>query len=139
MPMNKLLMRLRLLVEMPFSGRQIAAQRDRRDSSLDIFLSSFPGAEREAECVWRAFRSVAVVDNFPPLPDDDLLKLYGVADEDLDDVVLGIFSELNYPVPLPSVTERYAPLRTIRDVVSFVRATRPNRECADERPNSASS
>lgn len=110
------------LFELPFSRRQKSAMEERSGSSLEEFRSAFPGAEREAEALWKGLQSVVVVDSFCPAPEDDLLEMYGLADEDLDEVIVGALSRLGYRVPKPAETKGMEPVRSVRDAVRFLKA-----------------
>jgi len=112
------------LFELPFSGRQKRAMEGRSGASLEEFKSAFPEAAKEAEELWKGLQSVAVVDGFCPAPEDDLLEIYGLADEDLDEVMVGALSRLGYRVPKPDETNGMEPVRTVRCAVRFLKAWR---------------
>lgn len=109
-------------IRLPFSRRQQQAMRATSRASLTEFRSAFPGAGNEAEELWKGLRLVAVVDDFCPVPEDDLLEMYGLADEDLDELLVGALRSLGYRVPGPDESKDMAPLRTVSDAVHFLRA-----------------
>lgn len=109
------------LLELPFSRRQKHAMERRSGVSLEEFRSGFPEAEKEAEELWKELQSVAVVDGFCPAPDDDLLGMYGLADEDLDEVIVCALSRLGYQVPKPEEIKDMEAVRTVNDAVLFLK------------------
>lgn len=101
---------------------------DRASYSLDEFLQPF-GTDRDiAEQVWDSLRAEAVVAEFKPKPDDDLLWVFGLADEDLDELVLHLLRHFGCRVPDPTETEGMRPVRTVSDMILFVASMRSSAE-----------
>ncbi len=117
-------MNLRSILEMPFSTRQrkLAASRSPMDKEdfIQLVASSDVG-RRAGSLLWDKLNSVKVRKELTPYPDDDLLRVYGLADEDLDeDVVLRIIEELEVPVPDHDDLEAFGPVKTPCDVVRLI-------------------
>lgn len=111
---------LKALAELPFSVPQKRRMRERATYSKADFLGHF-GAEADvASIVWDCLAAEAVVPGFKPHPDDDLVKVFGLADEDLSDVVLDALLKTGARVPPGPETATMPPLRTVTDVVAFV-------------------
>lgn len=100
--------------------RQRAAMLARPSLSRGEFVACFPGSEREAEVVFDALRPQIFVEGFSPHPDDDLDRIYELALEELEDVVLDTFQSLGYPVPSPKDTVELPPVKSVRDAVQFL-------------------
>lgn len=74
-----------------------------------------------ASMVWEKLRDVAIVDIFISYPDDDLLRTYGLADEDLDeDIILEILKALNRTVPGEDALHMIGPIELPVDIVRLV-------------------
>lgn len=72
-----------------------------------------------------ALGKVAAVDGFVPATCDDLLEVYGLADEDLDDdLVLPLLTQMACKIPTPAETSSMRPVRTVGDLVRFLQRMR---------------
>lgn len=78
----------------------------RQDYGREDFIQHFEHAPDIAAEVWSALSHEAVVEGFKPHPDDDLLQVFGLADEDLDDLVLELLERCHCRVPHPSETDK---------------------------------
>lgn len=75
--------------------------------------------------VLSALRGLAALEAFVPAAQDDLLGIFGLADEDLDDdLVLPLLSRLSCKVPTPGETAEMPPVRTVGDLVRFLQQMR---------------
>ena len=79
--------------------------------------------------MWDCLAAEAVVPGFKPHPDDDLVKVFGLADEDLSDVVLDAVLKTGARVPPGPETAAMPAIRTVSDVVAFVASMKGTR-CA---------
>lgn len=84
-------------------------------------MAAFPDEAKEAEEMWKSLRKVSFSEDFCPAPDDDLLAMYGLVDEDLDEIIVDALNNLGYRVPLPSEIVGMEPLRTVRCAVRFLK------------------
>lgn len=120
---NKLLEALKHLAQRPWSKRQENLQMLRsaylRSSFVDEFGAS-PVSRKVAARTWDMLAAEAVVPDFRPMPDDDLLHVFGLADDDLDELVENLLTELEVRIPQPAEVEAMAPVRTVRDLIGFV-------------------
>ena len=63
-------------------------------------------------------------DGFSPYPSDRLLKVYGLAEEDLDvDVIMDILKRLNCRAPDQATVNAIGAINTPADIVRFVEAS----------------
>ena len=62
----------------------------------------------------------AVVENFRVAPSDDLFEVFGMADDDVEELVLELLGRFDCRVPAPSETKQMPEVRTASDVVGFV-------------------
>ena len=107
----------------PFYFRQMRLSESRRPYTKENFCDYFEALSVDAKIaseVWNALSDSADFDEFRPYPEDDILRVYGLADEDLDDLVLGILNRCQCRVPSPAETASMAPLETVVDLVLFV-------------------
>ena len=88
------------------------------------FVRHFDAEADIAEKVWSVLTAEAVVEGFKPMPQDDLIEVFGLADEDLDDLVLGLQQQRGCRIPTPSETAKMPPVQNVGDVVAFVARTR---------------
>lgn len=115
------------LIQWPLSSRQAKLQARRLNYFRDDFVDSFQTASgREvAKVAWELLREEAVVADFRPKPEDDLLRVFGLADEDLDDLVLALLGRTGARVPGPAETLAMDPIEKVEDLIQFVAAFLP--------------
>jgi len=68
--------------------------------------------------VYDYFQNWQSVKNFPVLPNDDLYKVYGIYDEDVDDAVIELADR--WGAKLPPTFEGLEPVRTVADIVHLL-------------------
>lgn len=110
------------LLQQPFLSRQERLRQTRSANGPVDFAEVFPNATAIAAEVWARLRSVAVVDEFPVHPDDDLTFVYGLADDDLDSLCLDLLRRCGCRIPDPKETAKLSPVRTAADLVKFLAA-----------------
>ncbi|HEX2210569.1 MAG TPA: hypothetical protein VHG93_23010 [Longimicrobium sp.] len=98
--------------------------RQRQHYEFDDFVRSLGREPDIAQEIWNTLSREAVVTGFKPKPEDDLLKVFGLADDDLDEIVLRILERCGCRVPAPAETEHLPPVRTVEDLFAFVVAMR---------------
>jgi hypothetical protein len=102
---------LRFLFALPFSYRQKKLTASRSPIDKEQFVSRISAAggdERAAAIVWDTLLAGWVIEGFTPYPDDSLRRVYGVADEELDDdLIARTLEELHLPIPDRDVVERF--------------------------------
>ena len=115
---------LKALFEMPFSSRQRKLASSRPAISESDFVDRTASSDlgrAAATSLWKKLQDVKVRDELTPYPDDDLLRVYGLADEDLDeDIILAVIKEVGASVPSREVVTAFGPVRTPLDVVRLV-------------------
>jgi hypothetical protein len=115
---------VRNIVEWPLRRRQLALMTARQSYSKSDFLGFFVArgiAPEIADGVWNILVDNAVVEGFKPRPEDDLAKVFGLAEEDLDeDVVLELLQRFGFRIPGPVEVESMAPVNTATDLVEFI-------------------
>lgn len=78
------------------------------------------------ESVERYLREWMKRENFPVHPDDDIYEVYGIVDEDLDDLVLAI-ADANGRTPPGSTAYWQTPVATVLDILKLVMTFPPKR------------
>jgi hypothetical protein len=97
--------------------RLVASVRGSR--SLAEFKSQLglQGFEEASELVYRHFQSLTKVSDFPVDAADDLYRVYGLVDEDLETELQELSLQCGLAWPLEAWTE---PVRTVADVVHLL-------------------
>jgi hypothetical protein len=125
--MTSLTYRLKRVI-WPFYYRQKDLAEGRDTWTEQDFLGHFAEsgvADEIARAVWGALKQEADLAGFAPRPTDDLRQVYGLADDDLDDLILAVLERSRCRVPAPSETEKMDPVLTVADFVYFVAAMKP--------------
>jgi hypothetical protein len=108
------------LVEGPWSSRQRRLMEQRADYQFADFMQHFGREPEIAKEIWSALSDHALVYGFKPKPQDELLKVFGLAEEDLDDLVLRILQRCGCRIPSVAETGRMKPVRTVGDLFELV-------------------
>jgi len=112
------------LLGLPFSYRQkkLAGERGRIDKPEFVSrIVAGGGDERAGEILWDALVSGCVSEGFTPYPDDSLGRVYGVAEEDLDeDLILRTLRELHIPIPDRDFVQSFGVIDSPLRVAQFV-------------------
>jgi len=93
----------------------------RRGQGLQDFTVYFSGKdipEDKLRLVYDYFQEWQSVKNFPVLPNDDLSKVYGIVDDDVDDAVIELADR--WGATLPVTFDGLQPVRTVADVVHLL-------------------
>jgi len=87
---------------------------------LDAVASSDLG-RAAADMLWEKLLEVRADDQFCPYPDDDLLQVFGLAEEDLDeDVILEIITLTGSAVPSRDMLAKFGPVNTPADIIKLI-------------------
>jgi len=103
--------------------RQHQLARSRSGRGFEEFAGHFPPESYPRDklrAVYEYFQSLQFVENFPVDPNDDLYKVYGLADEDLDDAVFELAERYGKKSPTDADLEGQPPVRTVADLVRFL-------------------
>ena len=97
--------------------------RERGTYSLDQFLDHFSTEtipERILLEVYRYFQNLQTARDFPVHPADDLYKVYGVWNEDLDDAVIELARKCGCKTPTNENVAGINAVQTIEDLVRLL-------------------
>ena len=114
------------LLEFPLARRQraLAARPHLSKKEFIDQTASTDLGRAAAALLWDKLVVLKLCDEFNPYPSDDLLKVYGLAEEDLDiDVVLDILNGLNCRIPDQATIDAIGPIDTPRDLIRLVEAS----------------
>jgi hypothetical protein len=118
--------KIQFVVGLPFSIRQRRLAEIRAPLSKDEFTIRIASSEigkKAADMLWCKLKESAMVEEFTPYPEDDLLHTYGLAEEDLDeDIILAIITCLGVSAPRPDLVRKIGPIRTPIDVIRLIEA-----------------
>jgi len=115
---------IRFLFGLPFSYRQKKLAASRPPIDKEQFVSRIlaeGGDERAAAMVWDALVADWVIEGFTPYPEDSLGRVYGIAEEELDDdLIARTLKELGLPIPDRDFVKRFGMIDSPRRVAQFV-------------------
>lgn len=107
-----------------YRDRKIAKKRS--GLGFNDFVGYFSGEDiplYNLRGVYSYFQNWQSVKDFPVSPADDLYKVYGIYDEDVDDAVIELANR--WRVKLPPTFEGLRPVRTVADVVHLLNRLPP--------------
>jgi hypothetical protein len=90
----------------------------RSGQGFETFIAYFSGEDiprDKLRLVYEYFQSWQFIKNFPVRPSDNLSKVYGIVDDDLDDALIELAAR--WRAKLPPTFDGLPPVRTVADVV----------------------
>jgi hypothetical protein len=115
---------IRKLLGLPFSYRQRRLGRERKPLDEAAFVHEITGDDGDhaaAILLWKRLQGWVYAENFAPYPSDDLEKVFGIAEEELDeDLILSILQELSVPPPSDEALSRFGRINTPLRVAQLV-------------------
>jgi hypothetical protein len=115
---------LKSILEVPLRGRQRDLAHGRSPMPKEHFIDAIASTElgkTAANLLWGKLSELVVYDGFTPHPDDDLLKVYGLAEEDLDeDVILEIIKASGSHIPDSEALARFGPVNTPSAIIRLI-------------------
>lgn len=115
---------LKYLLEMPFSRRQRTLASERSPISKRCFIdgtASTDFGKMVASKLWDKLNLVKTIEELTPYPEDSLLDVYGLAEEDLDeDIILSLISDTGAAVPSIESLHDFGEIKTPLDVVRLI-------------------
>lgn len=116
------------IVAMPFSLRQkrLAKERDPLGESDFVARIVDAGGDQEAaRFVHEKLQGWLYAEGFTPYPEDDLERIYGIAEEELDeDLILDILKQIGLSPPSGERIKAFGNVSTPTDVARLVKAAR---------------
>ena len=114
---------LKNLLEFPLEKTQAGLAASRSPISKADFVDRAGKTEKGrkvAGFVWEKLDVLKVVSQFSPDPADDLLRVYGLAEEDLDeDIILESLRAAGLRTPTQEEVKRAGPINTPADIVKL--------------------
>lgn len=104
-----------------YQQQQLA--RIRSGQGFEEFAAYFPTENYPRDRlheVYTYLQKLQFIKNFPVDPNDDLDKVYGLWDEDLDDAVSELAEQWRKKPPAEVDLEGYPPVRTVADLVRLL-------------------
>lgn len=129
MSRKNLLRNFKFSFAMPFNMRQRRLAAARTPMSREEFIEQVASTEigkAAAAMFWEKLHEdnwicSEISDVFSPHPDDNLQKVYGIAEEELDeDIILEFIQKLDIEVPSKEVVNKIYPIETPRDLIKFI-------------------
>lgn len=116
------------ILALPFSRRQAQLAKERAPLSEDEFATRISEAEGDREAaviVYRKLSEWIYAKQFTPYPDDSLGRLYGIAEEELDeDLILEAFDTLAVVPPGEERLKAFGPVDTPLQVAKLIALAR---------------
>jgi hypothetical protein len=123
---------LKPILELPLHLRQRKLASARAPLGKQEFIDAAASTElgrAAAGLLWDKLQKLKVHDEFTPYPSDDLLRTFGLAEQDLDvDVIIDIAKTLDRAVPDQTIVDAVGVVATLADVVRLIEATRASVE-----------
>lgn len=113
---------LKRLLAYPLYSRQKSLQVQRsydEEAEFTAELKKWGVSQRIGEEVYRALSKKAFIQPFAPRADDDLGQVFGLIEEELDEVTMSIFERCGFSLPRPEEVAGEPPVRTARDLAKF--------------------
>jgi hypothetical protein len=111
------------LIEEPFRSRQKKRIRYQKYYNKQNFIEHFDNLNIDqtiTEIVWNRFGQEVSIEGFVPMPNDEIVRLYGIVDEDMEDLLHELLTECNKVIPTQDTLLTMKPLETIQDMVLFL-------------------
>lgn len=113
---------------MPFRLRQKRLAKEREPLTESDFVASIANAGGDPEAarlVHQELQGWLYAEGFTPYPSDDLERIYGIAEEELDeDLILGVFKQIGLQPPNSEAVKVFGKVQTPLDVARFVKVAR---------------
>ena len=108
-------------VRLRSKNAKIAASRSGDSREDFIYYFSKEGAPKEILVeVYRSLQALQSAKNFPVRPDDDLYQVYGIWNEDLDDLIIELAQTCGCKTPTTEDVAELAPIRSVKDLVRLL-------------------
>ena len=96
----------------------------REGKKFDDFLEYFSRESIPKTICYQVYSYLQNIDsnfnNFPIYPTDNLGLVYGICDEDLDEMVLELIDLLGYQIPTRNILRQMKPVKTVEDLIKFL-------------------
>lgn len=122
---------MRSFRDQPFRSRQQKRIQVQGDYSKERFVDYFVSkniSENISLVVWDLFTQEVCVDGFMPMPSDNIIELYGIADEELEDLLAEVMQACKRKLPNEKELEAMSPIVTINDLVVFASGIEESRD-----------
>lgn len=115
---------LKFILEMPFSARQRRIALERKPITEEEFVSIAAKTEigrRASIILWNKINEIKVVNELTPYPEDCILYIYGLSEEDLDeDIILYIIKEMKLNIPTSEVINKVGKIEKLIDIIYLI-------------------
>jgi hypothetical protein len=119
---------MRSILALPFNVRQMRLKETRLPLTQEEFVKqvlSKGGDQEAALIVFQRLKDWIYVKGFSPYPEDNLVQVYGIAEEELDeDLILDLLHQLEIRVPTETKVLEFGRIDTPLKVAQFVSLAR---------------
>ena len=108
-------------------GRERRLARGRKADTFDAFLNQFNTTAEKAvaNLVYHRLQKAVSVEDFPVRPSDDL-RVYGLSDDDIGDMIEELLSEGNYKLPAQEAMRAQPGVISVADLIRHLTWAREN-------------
>ncbi len=117
------------LIKGPFDSRQLEVLSGRSHFDKQQFADHFLPIKVEENIpnsVWDILVSEHSIEGFKPFPSDDIIYMYGIADEDFEDFVSDLIELCDREFPAKKELDCMDPIESVFDLVKFISSCSPN-------------
>jgi len=111
------------IVAGPLAFKEERLKAQRKGENMETFFASFSNTqvdERLLREVYQYFQGATLSKDFPVRYTDNIDKVYGICDDDLDDAILDLANLCGYRTPTTEEVKHLKPIRTIEDLVKLL-------------------
>ena len=127
---------VQFILALPISLRQKNLAKVRPPMNETEFVAEvikMGGDEEAALLIHRELCDWVCAKGFTPYPDDNLLRIYGMADEELDeDLILDMLERFGLPIPDQELIDDFGAMDTPTDVARLIKVMRTHSMTADK-------
>jgi hypothetical protein len=111
------------IIEGPFGGRQLKLMSSRKNYSQQQFTDYFISLDvtnNLSNIVWNELRAESSIDNFKPSPDDNIVFVFGLYEEDFEEFLVNLADRCDKKLPSESELKNMAAINTVQDLIIFL-------------------
>jgi hypothetical protein len=111
------------IIEGPFRGRQLKLMSSRKNYSQQQFTDYFISLDvtnNLSNIVWNELRAESSIDNFKPSPDDNIVFVFGLYEEDFEEFLVNLADRCDKKLPSESELKNMAAINTVQDLIIFL-------------------
>lgn len=120
---NKLSNWISKIIDMPFGSRQSKVMKCRKQKDKQYFLSLYEAKNITpiiTSVVWDELVINNAIKGFCLSPTDDIVYMFGIADDDLEDLVIDLIDRCDKNIPSEKDLANMPAIETVNDLIVFI-------------------